>query len=75
MSANRLRFSTFVAMVVATAAFLWVAGADPRAMQMIASFLALTAGVALLEWLDRRSSPRDPNDPDGHLHKWYGNGR
>jgi hypothetical protein len=71
--ANRLLFSTLVAMVVATTAFLWVAGADPEAMRLIAIFLALSAVVALLHRLDRRSSPRDPNDPDGHLHKWYGN--
>ena len=63
MSANRLLFSALVALVIATTAFLWVAGADPQAMQMIASFLAFAAGVALLEWLDGRSSLRDPKDP------------
>jgi len=75
MSANRLLFSTIVVLVVATAALLWVAGADPEVMQLIASLLALSAVVALLERLDHRSLRRDPNDPRGHLYKWYGNGR
>jgi hypothetical protein len=74
MAANRVLFGALVVMVVATTAFLWVAGADPQAMQLIASFLALSSVVALIDWLDRRSSRRDPNDPDGHLHKWYGDG-
>jgi hypothetical protein len=73
--ANRLLFSTLVAFVVATAAFLWVAGADPEGMRLIASFLALAAVALLLERLDCRSSRRDPNDPRGHLYTWYGNGR
>jgi hypothetical protein len=36
MSANRLLFSALVAIVVATTALLWVAGADPQAMPLIA---------------------------------------
>jgi ABC-type transport system involved in cytochrome c biogenesis ATPase subunit len=73
--ANRLLFSTLVTMVVATTAFLWVAGADPEGMRLIAGLLALAAGAVLLERLDGQPSRRDPNDPRGHLYKWYGNGR
>jgi hypothetical protein len=76
--ANRLLFGTLGAFVLVSIAALWLMAsdrADRDIVLLIAGFLALGSVVGILERLERRSSRIDPNDPKGHLYKWYGSGR
>jgi hypothetical protein len=82
--ANRLLFGTLVAFVaVSGATLLFVMPSDFRDQVSPPMITALVSGaiLALVERLSGGSSwlpgpsHRDPSDPNGHLYKWYGNGR